>query len=250
MLLPRRYHKQASALLLASKQNEIACKPPKIIYKWTRNTSIDEKIVHAFKSMNIFCEFGLGNVIGDIEYLPLTKTVNLDTTTLIAMVSDLVHRFEDIPKTAFENSHLKEQENNERLTPLLPVLIKLLKDRSLITTKQAYEKFMEIITFIGGQTESKRASDIFDKNSDSLWKVKIVNNEPSEAFLNLQLKGRLKKHHVNIFGTADKLKCTTVTANGFLRCFEDAGLVNLSVFSIEPRSLIEQRWEKMVHQTK
>jgi hypothetical protein len=104
---------------------------------------------------------------------------------------------------------------------------------------------MDIIKLISGPTEYSRGQKLFD-NSSSTWKVKIIPDHPSDYFATLKPKGRLKSHHINIFGTAHRLNCTTLTCNGYIHeSLEDQGVLNLSVWSLEPRSLIEQRWQNI-----
>jgi hypothetical protein len=60
------------------------------------------------------------------DSIPITKKINLDTTVLIVMVSDLIHRFDEIPGFVYENSHLRQQQTSEIENPSLPILHKLL----------------------------------------------------------------------------------------------------------------------------
>jgi hypothetical protein len=77
-------------------------------------------------------------------------------------------------------------------------------------------------------------------------RVIFISDHPSDYFATLKPKGRLKSHHINIIGTAHRLNCTTLTCNGYIHeSLEDQGVINLSVWSLEPRSLIEQRWHNI-----
>jgi Protein of unknown function (DUF1308)/Family of unknown function (DUF5614) len=236
------YMKQCTILQLAASQNQVAYVTPKIIVKWMGVQSIDPSLSSIFASLCIITEIGISTAIRTSS--SITETILLDTTTLIAMVSDLVHRFALIPDVVYDNKHILEQKESEKLDPMLPKLRLILKGRKLLATRTAVDKFDEIVKFIAGDTESARARSLFN-NEESEWKVDVVDDDPSDRFKALTITSKFKAHHVAIFGTADRLKCTTITANGGIpKCFRDMGLTNTSVSVHESRSLIERRWIK------
>ncbi|KND03493.1 uncharacterized protein SPPG_00977 [Spizellomyces punctatus DAOM BR117] len=200
----------------------------------------------------------------------IADTLNLDVTTLIALVTDITHRLDTIPVAAFDIPSLQLQASQETRRPLLPTLRDMFHTRYLVTTSTALRKFVDILKVLGGPTEQLRAKNLIipgelatdvmaeledygsntaaeDDASDV--RVHVIEDSASERFVHLVgargTTGKIQKHHVAVFGTGDRLRATTVTANAWVeRTLLDAGLGELSLWIHEPRSLVELRVKK------
>jgi len=71
--------------------------------------------------------------------------------------------------------------------------------------------------------------------------VKIVDDQPSERCKNLINISKVNEQHVNIFGTGDYLKATTMTANSTLYRVAKHNGIDLCVFIHPARALTEQK---------
>ena len=163
----------------------------------------------------------------------LFQKVNLDITTLMALVSSLSNGNCNF---RFEDEVLNLQAEEERAEPILPVLNSFMQGKQLYVCKSAVDNFKSILTMIGGVNEKERAKDL-------LCKVKIVDDCPSQRALGLMDSARIKERSRIIFGSGDSLKAKTTTANrSFIRAAHDQG-VDFSVFLHSSRALTERKEE-------
>ncbi|XP_078696803.1 UPF0415 protein C7orf25 homolog [Branchiostoma floridae x Branchiostoma belcheri] len=172
---------------------------------------------------------------GPPHTLPPPRTecqcLNLDVTTLLAMVSALTN---GRSRFRFQEPILNQQAEWERERPLLLELNKYIKGRELIACESAVRDFHAILSTVGGVEEKDRAKEL-------LQKVKVVADQPSDRAERLELSGRVKERAKVIFGTGDSLHAVTVTANSsFVRAAANQGVV-FSVFEHESRALTEQK---------
>lgn len=302
-------YQQARTLLTAAEQNLIHYHKPTIVMKFLADDEVDERIQNTLRSMGIVVEVRgegyeaqqneqenispdaakpNGDKIASIEtatspsndiHPDISSTLNLDVTTLIALVTDITHRLNSIPLEALDIPPLQLQQSQEHSRPLLPLLHSLLSERKLVTTQTALRKFVDIVKLLGGPTEKARAKaliDAVDVGTDimaeldedeqsgadnstasqfTFAQIRVIEDYPSERFLRLLdeedkpvQSGRLQKHHIVVFGTGDRLRATTITANAWVeRALVDIGLGGLSLWMHEPRSLVEKRvgeWRK------
>ena len=160
--------------------------------------------------------------------------VNLDVTTLIAIVSSLSNGncyFE------FEDEVLNAQAAEERDDPVLPSLNKFLHGKDLFASETAINAFNSILNTIGGEMEHERA----EKLSKQLT---IVKDCPSERSLQLCNSASINSRSKVIFGTGDSLQAITTTANrSVVRAAHNQG-VSFSVFLHAPRALTERKETK------
>ncbi|TPX59939.1 hypothetical protein PhCBS80983_g02129 [Powellomyces hirtus] len=89
-------------------------------------------------------------------------------------------------------------------------------------------------------------------------RIAVVPDQPSDRFLSMLDKNqdgdtpslvskKFQYHHVAVFGTGDKLRATTVTANSWMeRALAHQGLRGISLWVHEPRSLVELRVTKFI----
>ncbi|XP_077998909.1 UPF0415 protein C7orf25 homolog isoform X2 [Glandiceps talaboti] len=162
--------------------------------------------------------------------------LNLDITTLIALVSELTHggcwyRFkEDV---------LTDQASRERQSALLPRLCTFMQDKKWFACESAVRDFNTILATIGGKNEKQRAVELLDR-------ITIVPDQVSQRASELSESGRIKPRSKIIFGTGDRIQAITVTANtAFTRAAADQG-VSFDVFHHDPRALTEGKQETAV----
>jgi hypothetical protein len=266
--------KQAEKLLIAAKKYPVHFKDPEIVFQFVR-LEADGLPLDLYAKLE---DLGIKILKGQEVDLLLEKahqislTVNLDIPTLVAMVSCMTFDFPDICKAAFDSAPLQNQYRQELDTPLLPLLQSLLAGKKLVCVQDAFNKFADIVATIGGVREKKRFHLLFYPQQDTLdtklstvepalnwknlendvqdlvyepsWKITVIPNSPSHRFKTLAIPNT-SFHNLNVFGTADTLSISTITANGkFLRSLEKVVGFKHSAVVHQPRGLIEQKWIK------
>ncbi|XP_077415877.1 UPF0415 protein C7orf25 homolog [Vanacampus margaritifer] len=155
--------------------------------------------------------------------------VNLDITALIAYVSALSH---GRCRLAFREPVLTEQAAQERRQPVLPLLDAFMAGKELYACNAAVADFRLILDTLGGPGEKERARRL-------LARLRLVDDRPSERALALTPSAKVSRRSLLIFGTGDRLRAVTVTANArFVRAAANQG-VRFSVFLHQPRALTE-----------
>ena len=89
-----------------------------------------------------------------------------------------------------------------------------------------------------GEKELKRANEI-------IGSIEIVEDDSSERIEELSINSKLKDKHKKIFGTGDKLKALTLTANNNVVCLMKNYGIELNTFVHGARALTEQRVDKL-----
>ena len=157
--------------------------------------------------------------------------VNLDITTLIALVSSLTN---GNCFSKFKDEVLNLQAEEEQSEPLLPVLNSFLHGKELFVCRTALDDFNKILATIGGKMELERAEELMKRLS-------IVEDRPSVRAMQLAGSASIKERSKIIFGTGDTLQAVTSTANkSFVRAAHDQG-VDFSVFFHSSRALTEKK---------
>ncbi|BFZ01152.1 hypothetical protein BsWGS_04191 [Bradybaena similaris] len=157
--------------------------------------------------------------------------VNLDITTLIALVSSVTNGNCNF---VFRDKILSLQAQEERESPVLPALESYLKGKEVLVCETAVSSFQSILDILGGQAEKRRAADL-------LQRVRVVKDQPSQRALALHCQGRVKERSKVIFGTGDFLQAVTVSSNmGFVRAARSQGVV-FSVYLHPARALTEEK---------
>ncbi|KAI9145194.1 hypothetical protein BKA69DRAFT_1035349 [Paraphysoderma sedebokerense] len=284
-----------SRYLAAAEQNSVHYQTPKVILKFTNADNVSSTIVNTIERLGITVELANSNFCSsppssghsllpgvdlstDVDRAKsLTEVLNLDITTLCALVSSLSHTH-SLSQAALQNPAFREQLADESISPILPQLYKVFKHRELVCCWTSYLRFAEIVNSIGGENERNRAIWLFrfiddtDSNLNIPSSARILNIDGSsslpippipqtdDTFHSLSVsiiadvpwteqqvprttasRTRLKSHHHFIFGTGENKKMTTITANkGLVRSLKDVGL-NLSVWCHGPRSLTERK---------
>ncbi|XP_050418925.1 UPF0415 protein C7orf25 homolog [Patella vulgata] len=165
------------------------------------------------------------------EHLDSIKKVNLDITSLIALVSGVTHGGS---KFVFKEKILSQQAAEERDTPCLEIIRQFLEGKELIACKSAVEDFNTILDTLGGEGEKERSKKLLED-------ITIVEDQPSDRALQLEMFGKVKGRSRIIFGTGDTMKAITVTANsGFVRAARNQGIA-FAVYIHPARALTEQK---------
>ncbi|KAJ3194890.1 hypothetical protein HK101_001661 [Irineochytrium annulatum] len=126
-----------------------------------------------------------------------------------------------------DGSDVKKEDREWVLGPLAP-----LRGRVRVIPDDPSARFLALMS----QTELK-ATTVSDASKKK--KAKAAGERAGESF-------QMAPMQINIFGTGDKKKYTTVTANGgLLRSLNENGIIGHGVYIHDPRSLVESRqWRK------
>ncbi|KAG8442778.1 hypothetical protein GDO86_011552 [Hymenochirus boettgeri] len=176
------------------------------------------------------------NIVASVSFpteikIDVCKRVNLDITTLITYVSALSHGGCHF---LFKEKVLTEQATQERQEKVLPLLNSFMNDKELFACECAVRDFQSILETLGGPGEKERAASLIKK-------INVVPDQPSERTLKLSSSSKINSRSISIFGTGDRLKAITMTANsGFVRAAANQG-VKFSVFIHQPRALTESK---------
>ena len=266
--------KQAKSLLMAAQKSPIHFKTPEVVFQFVRleTGGLPLDLHKQLEDLGIRVLLGQDVDLQVEEARQISSIANLDIPTLVAMVSCITFDFPLICEEAFDSPPLQHQSRDELDTPLLPALQKLLAGKTLVCVEDAFNKFADIISTIGGEREKQRAFHLFkhalrpdeldiklctilspnlnhlENNVECVfeasWKIYVIPNDPSDRFKNLHVLST-SFQNLNIFGTADKLAISTITANGkFLRSLEKVTGLKHSAVVHQPRGLIEQKWIK------
>ncbi|KAI8337031.1 hypothetical protein BC941DRAFT_426447 [Chlamydoabsidia padenii] len=204
-----------------------------------------------------------------------TPQLNLDVSTVLAMVSQLSHHGCSVDE--IDGEALKTQAQQQVTTPILPILDQILSNKQLYIVQSAFDRLQSIMDVVAGPMEIKRYHYLFPHlvehsqtttttDSDNLWTslttppiITIVPDQPSPRFQQLlelpppaargsklnngkKIRSRFSPFHAGIFGTADTLKMTTVTAIQWMpAALVEAGLLGSAIVTHPPRSLAEQK---------
>lgn len=272
-IIDTKFIKQAKALILAAQANPtLQFNPPSIVYQFVRlESELPLSLVAQLQDLGII-------VNTDFEQLKVvecayksTKVLNIDVTSKVAMVSEMTYM--PIDADVVKGCHpLELQKVEQDLDPLLPHLKSILTGKLLVCTLAAFKVFKNIIETIGGEHEQQRALAMFSDtdsllNNDLLqglsvltpqpilviptgetkislptWKIVVINDNPSQHIKSLANLVKLSDFHINVFGTGDQLKLTTVTANAKMqRALDKAGKREHSILVHPVRGLVEQR---------
>ncbi|CAO3618888.1 unnamed protein product [Cunninghamella blakesleeana] len=215
----------------------------------------------------------------EIAYSLTTKQLNLDVSTVLAIISELSHHGCQVDEV--DGEALKLQASMELKHVILNDLEKILKGKELFMTQCAFDRLKSIIDVVAGPLEKKRFYYLFpnekkenDDNEkeieDDLWTnltppnlpIIIIPDEPSLRFKQLlelppksakrqpgsklnngrKIRCRFTDFHANIFGTADTHQMSSVTAIQWMPfALAEAGITGTSMVIHDPRSLAEQK---------
>jgi len=236
--------KAAEEMIACAKQHLINYRVPVCVIKFVKGVTND--IAEELEDLGIVVH---GNIINfdeedgekinnetnpDIESIttfPVTNLVNLDVTTLIAYVAGVCNGEE---MYEYSDPVLIKQAIEEREIKTLPILDDFMRGKELIVTTTAYNKFQNIVNVVGGPKEIERSKELFKR-------ITVVEDQPSERCKKLIKIPKVTEQHVQIFGTGDFLKATTMTANSTLHRVAKHNGIDLCVFIHPARALTEQK---------
>ncbi|RUP43491.1 hypothetical protein BC936DRAFT_137089 [Jimgerdemannia flammicorona] len=206
---------QARNFLAAAQQHEVHFRVPAITFRFSgisRNEDafVDEHIIHRLESMGIRVqmrhEFTAPDPSSPTSATSnLTPSLNLDLTTLIALVSQLSHTRNPQPTLFSDRESLRTQAAQELIRPILPSFHALFHNRTLYTTESARQKLMSVVAIVGGPQERRRAEFLFRASESGpaftqqdrdLWllyppplpRVEVMPDAPSDRFRDLLLR--------------------------------------------------------------
>lgn len=157
------------------------------------------------------------------------KTINLDLTTFITLVSDITNdktistRYGKLEDWKNINKNIYTQIKDEIENPVLSKLKKELENNKLVMTEMAHNKVMDMINRFGSEQEIKNANELMKK-------IEIIKGCPSKNVL--KKNGRSwNKLNKDIFGTSDNLGIHVATGNVtiakiILNYYNEPGKVN------------------------
>jgi hypothetical protein len=161
--------------------------------------------------------------------------INLDVTTMIVIVSDLTNGGSNVK---FNDVFLDQQAKDEKEDPVLPKIREVMKDKKIVATQSAVDIFLNICSTVAGKNELERANKLVSS-------LEVVPDDPSDRISDLQINSKVKDKHKIIFGTGDKLKALTLTANNnFVSLINNYG-IELNTMVHGARALTEQRADKI-----
>lgn len=204
---------------------------PKCIIRFYNG--VTDEVAQELKEMGIIVQdVQKMNIIDKEDYsIPNQDIINLDVTTLIVLVSDLTNGGTDV---YFNEKVLEEQAEDERKNPILPILNKIMKGKKIVATKSACEIFNGIMDNVGGESEKERAKKLLNS-------IDIIDDCPSQRFLDLKEDNRFQKKHKDIFGTGDTLKALTLTANNHIIAYIENRNININYHLHSARALTEKK---------
>lgn len=274
--------RKANALLASAERHLVHFRKPIVVYAFMRYTPgedryVEEQIISKLSNMGIMVytkseSVGLSDVYSHIiSPLVVTDKVNLDVSTVLALISELSHR-PGVTSSMVRGEALQLQATQELSNPILPNLANLLGKKQLYVTQSALDKLNGIVSIVGGPNEKARfdmmigttpfAKDLWvNYNADlSYLRLTVIQDKPTQRFLHLldppesveqrigrvnngrKIRSKFNTFHVNVFGTGDANKMTTITSIAWMKkALQDAGLAGVAIVEHDPRSLAEQK---------
>jgi hypothetical protein len=275
--------RKAKALIASAERHLVHFQKPIVVYAFMRISTgedqyVDEQIIDKLPQLGIIVylksDKPLSEVYGQAlnsskqETQVITDKLNLDVSTVMAVISEMVHR-KGITPSMVRGEALELQATHELSHPLLPELAKILDKKQLFVTQGALDKLYTIVPVVGGPKETARFEYMLGNNNEvDLWinypadpsylRLTILEDKPTARFLELlqppqgqrykrlnngrKIRSKFNDFHVNVFGTGDYNRMTTVTSISWMRrALADAGLAGVAIVEHEPRSLAEQK---------
>lgn len=180
----------------------------------------------------------------DQDRLPTSNLVNLDTTALIALVSEvsngaaptLVNMCHEDLVSKFKSTaqFMRDQAEEELKGPLLLELTDIFECRRPFMSETVCKEFKSLVSLCGSFKEKTRAEEL-------LRVIPVVPDTPSSRVMNLCETGKIKDKNKIIFGTGDFWQAPTLTANlSLVRAVRQTGMA-LSILEHKPRALVGEK---------
>ncbi|KAJ7562904.1 hypothetical protein O6H91_03G088300 [Diphasiastrum complanatum] len=178
----------------------------------------------------------------EISILRNLELVNLDTTVLIGIISELSSGgaclYSEMSLRKMElrfgslSNFVKEQALLELQKPFLLEIESILKKKRPIVSRYAWDEFWSIVSVIGGPHERQRAFDL-----SRALRHAIIPNSPSLRVMALPETKKIQEKHKIVFGTGDNLYASTLTSNvTFVRAAVQKGMA-FAVINHRPLAL-------------
>ncbi|KAI5081871.1 hypothetical protein GOP47_0001614 [Adiantum capillus-veneris] len=162
------------------------------------------------------------------SFVPMQNIVNLDTTALIALVSEVSNgaastvvnmSSEDLVLKFKSTAHfMKDQAIEELKRPLMKEMTILFENRRPFMSETVCKKFKSLVSLCGSFKEKIRAEEL-------LQVIPVVADAVSTRVRSLSETGKIKEKNKVIFGTGDFWQAPTLTANlSFVRAVRQTGL--------------------------
>lgn len=275
--------RKAKALMASAERHLVHFQKPMVVYAFMRISTgddpyVDEQIIDKLPNLGIVVYVKSDKALSEVyrqalnnshqEIQVITDKLNLDVSTVMAVISEMVHR-KGITPSMVRGDALELQATHEMSHPLLPELATILDKKQLFVTQAAMDKLNTIVPVVGGPKEIARFEYMLGKNNKvDLWinypadtsylRLTIMEDKPTARFLELlqppsgkpykrinngrRIRSKFNAFHVNVFGTGDHNRMTTVTSISWMRrALADAGLLGVAIVEHEPRSLAEQK---------
>ncbi|GLJ35646.1 hypothetical protein SUGI_0716480 [Cryptomeria japonica] len=199
---------------------------------------LDKKFLSILVSMDLSSDL---LVNGKETTILKDNLINLDTTALVALVSELSNgcakklvemSVEDMNRRfKSTTSFMRDQAKSEIRNPILEDMASILGGKRAIISQYVDDEFRDLISMCSGPNEKLRAECL-------LKCILVLPDNPSARVMGLPETGKIKLKHKVIFGTGDLLHAPTLTANmGFVRAVRQTGMP-LLVLEHRPRALV------------
>jgi hypothetical protein len=96
--------------------------------------------------------------------LPLSSSLNLDTTILLALISDISHHASVPKEPRFHPAILRQLEMEAERGMIVSHLLPVLRGRKLFCAKSARDRFDEIVDIVASPSECARAELLFPRS--------------------------------------------------------------------------------------
>ncbi|KAL1192192.1 hypothetical protein V5N11_008139 [Cardamine amara subsp. amara] len=180
------------------------------------------------------------SVISSMSLLGEDCLINFDTTALVALVSGIsngcAERIVDTPEIELEEKFkgntvfVIDQAKSEIEKPVLVKMGTVLSGKRGIVCKSVLSEFKELVSMYAGPNEKLRAEHL-------LKSLMVVNDNPTERVMGLPTTRKLAMKNKIVFGTGDRWRAPTLTANmAFVRAVAQSGM-SLSTIDHSPRAL-------------
>jgi len=211
--------------------------PLKIKKKLEKYRIVVHGEVEPFSEYEIEDESSDEDSFGETLEQKSSHKINLDTCTMITLVSNLSNGFANYEFRCEDSKfliHLDRMAVDERQKRVLPEIIEFIRNKEIISSKTAMDEFDRITSLIAGPKEKSRVAQL--KKS-----IKVVEDDISARIANLPSSARISERAKIAFGTGETHQAITVSSNtGFIRAARQQD-VFVSVKEHRPRALSEQK---------
>ncbi|CAB3236756.1 unnamed protein product [Arctia plantaginis] len=178
-------------------------------------------------------EISSNKVSQSFEEHPEIKTLNLDVTAMMAVVSNMTNGHCNY---IFKQEVLTQQCSWEAERPVKPILDRLFEEKTLVCCETAWNDFEKIVNTLGGPKEIERTKEL--KQIITVYPDDF-GGEDDYPRKNLKVRGHVRLRSKIIFNFGHRIKALTVSANeGFVRAAMQQG-ITYAAFIHESRALTE-----------